>query len=173
MGTAPEPNLRPPVLLTSDHETASFDCGQPELDNWLKSRALRNQSSNASRTYVICEGAGVIAYYALAAGSVRHVAAIGRARRNMPDPVPAMVLGRLAIHKDWQGKGLGGDLLRDALLRTLQAADIIGIKVVLVHAISEAAKRFYQHYGFRASPISSMTLMITLDDIRTALRMPD
>jgi GNAT superfamily N-acetyltransferase len=130
---------------------------------------LPNQESGASRTYVICAGRRVVGYYALAAGAVAHAEATGRARRNMPDPVPVMVVGRLAIDRGFRGRGLGRFLLRDAVLRTMQAAEIAGIRAVLVHAISEDAKRFYQHCGFQPSPVDPMTLMITLRDARQAL----
>ena len=167
------PTLLAPVLLNPKHDLSQFDCGLPEFSRWLKVHALKNQSPGASRTYVLCQATHVVGYYALAAGSVQHEAAIGKARRNMPDPVPAMILGRLAVHTDWQSKGLGGDLLRDAVLRTLHAADIAGIKVILVHAISDEAKQFYEHYGFRSSSIDPMTLMITLDDAKAALGITD
>ena len=97
-------------------------------------------------------------------GAVAHAHAPGRARRNMPDPVPVMVIGRLAVHKDYQGKKIGPSLLRDAVLRTLQAADIAGIRAILVHAISERARQFYEECGFIASPMDPMTLMITVSE---------
>ena len=158
-----------PERLEQDHDVSAFDSGTPVLDDWLRRRALRNQDSGASRTYVICEGRRVVGYYALAAGAVAHAEATGRARRNMPEPIPVMVLGRLAIDALCQGRGLGRALLQDAVLRTLQAADIAGIRALLVHAISEDAKRFYERCGFRPSPIDPMTLMMTLKDARLAL----
>ncbi|HLI85422.1 MAG TPA: GNAT family N-acetyltransferase [Bryobacteraceae bacterium] len=134
----------------------------------MRRRALPNEESGASRTYVVCTGKRVIGYYSLAMGAVSHVLAPGRVRRNMPDPVPAMVLGRLAIDKAYKGAGLGTGLLRDAVLRTLQAADIASIRVLLVHAISDAAKRFYERHGFVPSPVDPMTVMITLTEaVRT------
>lgn len=135
----------------------------------MRRRALGNQESGASRTYVICAGRRVVGYYALAVGAVAHAEATGRTRRNMPDPVPVMVLGRFAIDAACQGGGLGRALLRDAALRTLQAADIAGIRAILVHAISEDARRFYQRCGFQPSPVDPMTLMITLRDAEQAL----
>ena len=135
----------------------------------MRRRALGNQESGASRTYVICAGRRVVGYYALAVGAVAHAEATGRTRRNMPDPVPVMVLGRFAIDAACQGGGLGRALLRDATLRTLQAADIAGIRAILVHAISEDARRFYQRCGFQPSPVDPMTLMITLRDGEQAL----
>ncbi len=106
---------------------------------------------------------------ALAAGAVLQAAATGRVRRNMPEPVPVMVLGRLAVDRAHQGTGLGVALLRDALLRTLQAGEVAGIRAVLLHAVSDEAKRFYLHHGFAESPIDPMTMMITLGDIEKAL----
>jgi GNAT superfamily N-acetyltransferase len=158
-----------PEKLKPDHDLSSFDSGASVLDDWLRRRALPNQESGASRTYVICAGRRVVGYYALAAGAVAHAEATGRARRNMPDPVPVMVVGRLAIDRGFRGRGLGRFLLRDAVLRTMQAAEIAGIRAILVHAISEDAKRFYERCGFQPSPVDPMTLMITLRDARQAL----
>lgn len=155
--------------LREDHDISSFESGTPVLDDWLRQRALANQARGASRTYVLCAGKRVVGYYALAVGAVAQVEATGRTRRNMPDPIPVMVIGRLAIDLGWQGGGLGRALLRDAVLRTMQAAEIAGIRAVLVHAISEDAKRFYERCGFRPSPIDPMTLMITLGDAERAL----
>lgn len=155
--------------LREDHDISSFESGTPVLDDWLRQRALANQERGASRIYVVCAGKRVVGYYALAVGAVAQVEATGRTRRNMPDPIPVMVIGRLAIDLGWQGGGLGRALLRDAVLRTMQAAEIAGIRAVLVHAISEDAKRFYERCGFRPSPIDPMTLMITLGDAERAL----
>ncbi len=154
--------LSAPEKLRADHDLSAFECGEPALDDWLRKRALQNEESGASRTYVVCAGHQVAGYYALAVGAVAHAQAPGRVRRNMPDPVPVMVIGRLAVHKDYQGKKIGPGLLRDAVLRTLQASDIAGIRAILVHAISERARRFYEDCGFIASPIDPMTLMITV-----------
>jgi GNAT superfamily N-acetyltransferase len=139
------------------------------MDDWLRKRALANEVTGASRTYVVCAGGRVVGYYELASGGVAQVQAPGRVRRNMPDPVPVMILGRLAVDRIWQGRNLGRSLLRDAVLRTLQAAEIGGIRAILVHAISEEAKRFYQRYGFGESPVDSMTLMMTVADAEKAL----
>lgn len=152
---------RTPEKLTAKHDIAEFDSGEPLLDDWLRRRALPNEASGASRTYVVCVGRKVAGYYALSTGAIGHTHARGRLKRNMPDPIPVMVLGRLAVDKAWHGKGVGTGLLRDAVLRTLQAAEIAGVRAILVHAISEAAKRFYEKYGFVASPVDPMTVMIT------------
>ena len=164
-----EEDISAPEKLKPDHDFSSFDSGTPVLDDWLRRRALPNQESGASRTYVICAGNRVVGYYALAAGAVARAEATGRTRRNMPDPVPVMVMGRLAIDSAYQGRGLGRALLRDAVLRTAQAAEIAGIRALLVHAISEDAKRFYERCGFRPSPLDPMTLMITMRDALQAL----
>ena len=159
----------PPERLSADHDFSSFNSGTPVLDDWLRRRGLPNQDSGASRTYVICAGDRVIGYYALAAGAVAQEEANGRARRNMPNPIPAMVLGRLAIDVAYRGRGLGRALLRDAILRSAQAAEIAGIRVLLVHALSVDARNFYERCGFQASPLDPMTLMITLGDIEQPL----
>lgn len=162
MTTRPEP-------LTREHVLEPFRSGIASLDSWLKQRALHNEREHASRTYVLCEESRVIAYYSLAVGSVPSAEVPGRIRRNMPDPIPVMILGRLAIDAQWQGRGLGGDLLRDALLRTLSAAEIAGIRALLVHAISAEAKRFYERFGFRECPERPMTLVVALHDARAML----
>jgi GNAT superfamily N-acetyltransferase len=154
-----------PVKLNSLHQIETFDSGNSQLDEWLKGRALKNESEGASRTYVLCDGQAVIAYYCLATGAVAHTAATGKVRRNMPDPIPVMVIGRLAVDRNWQGCGLGSALLRDAILRTLQAAEIAGIRAILVHAISEDAKQFYQKFGFTVSPLDPMTLLVKLSEV--------
>ena len=162
-------SLTPPEKLREDHDLSRFQCGEPALDDWLRRRALQNEESGASRTYVVCIGPRVLGYYALAVGAVAHAGAPGRIRRNMPDPVPVMILGRLAVDLELHGHGLGQGLLRDALLRTLQAADIAGIRAILVHAISSAAQRFYERHGFVRSPIDPMMLMIPLADVAREL----
>ncbi len=173
MGLEPDKQqLSAPEKLNSSHEIDNFDSGNSELDNWLKRRARKNESGGASRTYVVCIGQVVVAYYCLANGAVAQTMATGRVRRNMPDPIPVMVIGRLAVDRSWQSKGIGRALLRDAILRTLQAAEIAGIRAILVHAISENAKQFYEKCGFTASPIEPMTLMVTVDDARSAVGWP-
>jgi GNAT superfamily N-acetyltransferase len=140
------------------------------LNDWLRRRALQNQQTGASSTYVVLDKIRVVGYYSLAAGSVERETAPGRVRRNTPDPVPVVVLGRLAVDRVFQGQGLGRALLRDAVLRTLQAADIIGVRAILVHALSEQAKKFYEDCGFAPSPINPLTLMITVSEAISVLR---
>ena len=158
------PELRPPEKLNSSHQIESFDSGNSQLDDWLKRRALKNELEGASRTYVLCAEDIVVAYYCLANGAVAQITATGKVRRNMPDPIPVMIIGRLAVAQQWHGMGIGRALLRDAVLRTLQAAEIAGIRAILVHAISEDAKQFYEKCGFTASAIEPMVLMVKVSD---------
>ncbi|HEY1210298.1 MAG TPA: GNAT family N-acetyltransferase [Terracidiphilus sp.] len=169
-GLPPEAHISAPEKLTAAHDLSQFQCGEPELDDWLRRRALSNEEHGASRTYVICIGRRVVGYYALAAGAVAHAHAPGRVRRNMPNPVPVMVIGRLASDLGFQGRGIGSALLRDAVLRTAQAAEIAGVRAILVHAISESAKKFYERSGFIASPVDPLTLMITVAEAANSLR---
>jgi hypothetical protein len=159
-----------PEKLSAEHDLSGFDSREPLLDEWLRRRGLQNETSGASRTYVVCAGTRVVGYYTLAVGAVAHVEAPGRVRRNMPDPVPAMVLGRLAVDRAFQRRYIGAGLLCDAVLRTVQAAEIAGIRAILVHAISEEAKRFNEGYGFVTSPVDPLTVMITLAEAVKILR---
>jgi len=161
---------QPPEKLGAEHNVSAFDCGEPVLNDWLRRRAFQNQRSGASSTYVVLDKMRVVAYYSLAAGSVARETASGRTRRNVPDPVPVVVLGRLAVDRTCQNQGLGRALLRDAVLRTLQAADIIGVRAILVHALSEQAKSFYEKCGFEPSPINPLPLMINVADANMAVR---
>ncbi len=163
-------NLASPRPLSAEDDLSHFESGEPSLDDWLRRRARANQASGASRTYVVCQdNRAVVAYYALASGAVDLEQATGRLRRNTPDPVPVVVLGRLAIDRRHQGKGLGRALVKDASLRILQAAETIGVRGVLVHALSAEAAAFYRAAGFEASPLDPATLMATLADLRGAL----
>ncbi|WP_016877386.1 GNAT family N-acetyltransferase [Chlorogloeopsis fritschii] len=161
--------LQPPQPIKPEHQLEDFDSGSSELNDWLRKRALKNEASGASRTYVVTVGQKVIAYYCLANGSVVNTQAPSRVRRNMPDPIPVMVIGRLAVDCNWHSQGIGRGLVRDAVLRTLQAAKIAGIRAILVHAISEQAKQFYLKCGFIPSPVATMTLMVTIADAKDAL----
>lgn len=161
--------IRPPEKLSAKHDVSGFESGEPVLDEWLRRRALKNEASGASRTYVVCADKTVVGYYTLAVGAVALVEATGRVRRNMPDPLPVMVLGRLAVDQEHQRRGIGTGLLRDAILRTVQAAEIAGIRAILVHALSESAKHFYEDWGFVASPVDPLTVMITVTEAVTLL----
>jgi GNAT superfamily N-acetyltransferase len=164
--------LSAPQPLADQHQLADFDSGVPSLDDWLKRRAAKNQTNGSSRTYVVCEGDAVIGYYCLAAGAIGHAEAPSSMKRNRPDPVPVLVLGRLAIHKDHHLKGIGTALLNDAIRRTILAADIAGVTALLVHAISEPARRFYLSRGLIESPVRPMTLCLMLATVEQALREP-
>lgn len=161
--------LRPPEPLTDDHQTDGFDSAEPALDDWLRRRALANQASGATRTYVVCEGKRVVAYCALASGAIAQGAAPGKFRRNMPDSIPVAVLARLAVDVNHQRRGLGRALFRDAARRVAHAADAIGIRGIVVHAISEKAREFYISLGFDPCPADGMTLVVTLRDLRATL----
>lgn len=162
--------VREPEPLAPEHDIAGFDCGVTSLNSWLVRRAAANQVSGASRTFVACEHTRVVAYYALASSAVTPAAAPGRFRRNMPDPVPVVVLGRLAVATSHQGMGFGRGLFEDAALRVIHAADAIGIRGMVVHALSPEARAFYIGLGLDESPLDPMTLMATVSDLRAATR---
>jgi len=160
-------DLSAPQPLAATHVLDEFACGETSLDEWLKRRALTNQLSGASRTFVVADQGGrVHGYYAMAAGAVSHQAATGAVRRNMPDPVPVMVLARLAVDHRAQGIQLGGALLQDAVHRAVAISQNVGVRALLVHALHDRAKAFYGHYGFQASPLDPMTLMLRLQAVR-------
>jgi len=154
--------LEAPALLNEGHLIDGFASGTASLDDWLKRRARANQTSGASRTYVVAEAGRVVGYYCLASGALALNDAPGGLKRNMPDPIPMAILGRLAVDQTWQGRGLGAALLRDAIERTQAAAAILGIRGLLVHALSEEAKAFYEYHGFVASTSRPMTMLISL-----------
>jgi GNAT superfamily N-acetyltransferase len=160
--------LSSPQPLATTHVLNEFACGESSLDEWLKRRALTNQLSGASRTFVVTDqDSRVYGYYAMAAGAVSHQAATSSVRRNMPDPVPVMVLARLAIDQSAQGSKLGAALLQDAVNRAVAVSQHTGVRALLVHALHDRAKRFYAHYGFRESPQQPMTLMLRLNSVKT------
>ncbi|GAB6058756.1 GNAT family N-acetyltransferase [Desulfonatronum parangueonense] len=157
--------LDPPTPVTSLYHLEEFDCGTPVLNAWLIKQALRNEASGASRTFIVGKERVVVGYYALAAGSVERMNAPGRIRRNMPEPLPVMVLGRLAVDIRWQGQGIGKGMLKDALLRTLAVSRQAGIRALVVHAISEETRLFYIRHGFLESPLDELTLMLGLENL--------
>jgi GNAT superfamily N-acetyltransferase len=163
----------PPEPLSPDHALDGFACGETSLDDWLKRRALKNQASGASRCFVVCDGDAVIGYYSLSAGGIHQEAAPKPMRRSMPDPLPVLLLGRMAIDRRHHNKGLGRALLRDAMLRSVHVASNAGVFAILVHALSEQAKRFYLSRGFVESPLQPKTLMMTLATARAILAEPD
>lgn len=162
MLSAPEP-------LAEQHQVDGFASGVASLDDWLRRRAKANQQSGATRTFVACDGRVVVAYYALASSAVAVAATPGKFRRNMPDPIPVVVLARLAIHRSHQRQGLGRALFQDAGRRVLNAADAIGIRGLLVHALSDDAAAFYRSLGLSPSPLDPMTLMVTIADLRACV----
>ena len=156
--------LSAPQPLAATHLLDEFASGEASLDEWLKRRALANQLSGASRTFVVADSQGrVFGYYAMAAGAVSRQIATSGVRRNMPDPVPVMVLARLAIDHRAQGIKLGAALLQDAVNRAVNVAQNAGVRALLVHALHDRAKQFYEHYGFQESPQHPMTLMLRLN----------
>ncbi len=160
--------LLAPQPLIDTHRVDDFSCGEPSLDEWLKRRALTNQLSGASRTFVAADIEGLVfGYYAMAAGAVSHLLATTAIRRNMPDPVPVMVLGRLAVDHRAQGVNLGGALLQDAVRRALVVSQNAGVRALMVHALNDSARQFYEHFGFQVSPQHPMTLMLRLHHITT------
>jgi GNAT superfamily N-acetyltransferase len=165
----PGVNLSAPAPLADHHQFGAFNSGVGTLDEWLRRRARANQVSGASRSFVICAGDIVVGYYALASGAVSAASAPSRFRRNMPEPIPVAVLGRLAVDQTWHGRGIGRALFRDSALRVMQASEAIGIRGMLVHAISDQAKAFYLALGLSQSPLEPMTLMVTLADLRATL----
>lgn len=167
-GQGPAARYTPPTAISSGHELGGFACGQAALDDWLRHRALRAEGASA-RTYVVCESRMVVGYYCLATGGARHDGVNAKLRRNMPDPIPMMVLGRLAIDHRHQRRGLGGALLRDAMLRIVQANRIAGFRALAVHAKDDEAVAFYVRYGFVESPPGGRTLFLPVETIIAAL----
>jgi len=159
--------LSSPEPLSSEHRLDEFECGELVLDEWLKRRAQANQLSGGSRTFVVTDQDNrVCGYYAMAAGAVAHQMATSPVRRNMPDPVPVMVLARLAVDQRAQGMHLGAALLQDAVNRAVAVSYNAGVRALLVHALHDRAKQFYEHYGFQASPVHPMTLMLRLSGVK-------
>lgn len=164
MNLQPGLQLSAPQPLAAAHFLDGFDCGETVLDEWLKRRAMSNQSSGASRTFVVVDQSDrIFGYYAMAAGAVSHQMATSSVRRNMPDPVPVMVLARLAVDLRAQGIKLGASLLQDAVNRAVVVSRNAGVRALLVQALHDRAKSFYEHYGFQASPLHPMTLMLRLN----------
>ncbi|OBI88556.1 GNAT family N-acetyltransferase [Mycobacterium asiaticum] len=156
-----------PIRETDD--PAGFDSGEPALDDYLRRRALANHVGGASRCYVTCQDARVVGYYAMSAGAVSHTGCAGKFRRNMPDPIPVIPLSRLAIDRKHQGGGLGESLLRDAIARAVQAAEQIGVRAILVHAIHDNARNFYTRFNFEPSPTDPLHLMLLIKDAKASV----
>jgi GNAT superfamily N-acetyltransferase len=174
-----EPREKPPLSavekLTNEHDTSSFYSAKPALDDWLRRFALANQQSDSARTYVVHRGGRVVAYYSLAAGSVRRDDSPARVAKGLAQhPIGVILLARLAVDRSEQGGGLGlgKRLLVDALSRSLAAADSIGVRAVLVHVIDDEAAAFYKRYGFEPSPLDPKQLMLLMKDLRATLKSP-
>ncbi len=162
------PSFVAPVLLTEAHDSSTFDSGEPVLDDWLRHRAWNNLQTAASRTYVVCPASSlrVVGYFALSMGQILAQETVGSMRRNMPKHIPAVTLGRLAIDRAWQGKGLGRALLSDVIQRSLRASNEVSARLVIVHAISPAAEAFYLHHGFTRLPVETPTLALDMVKLR-------
>jgi GNAT superfamily N-acetyltransferase len=163
--------LKPPEPITAEHLVDDFDCGNEQLGSWLRRRALQNHRSGATRVYVVCatRTQRIAGYYGLATAEIQHEKLPSRSRRNMPDPVPALLLGRLAVSLDHQGKGLGADLLAHAVQRSLDVSKIVGVRLLLVHAFDENAAAFYRHNGFSLLPGQVRTLALDLIRLRSKM----
>ena len=163
-------SITAPALLTAEHDTTHFNCAHESLTQWLQKHALANNEKRGSRTHVVCDGTRVFGFYALAAGSVQHENSPKSLTRNMPKPIPAIVLGRLAVDVAYQGRGIGAGLLQDAVFRSLNAAQDIAARVLLCHAIDDAARRFYIGHGFLSSPVEDLTVMLDLSKVAALLK---
>lgn len=172
MASLPSNAIRPGTeKLTREHQLADFDCGTPSLNEWLIRFALQNQQADAARTYVACRDMRAVGYYSLVAASVQRGDAPQRIAKGLAShPIGMILLARLAVGRREKGQGLGKALLKDALLRIAQAAEIVGVRAVLVHAIDDDARRFYQHFDFEPSPVDPMHLMLLMKDLRALLR---
>lgn len=167
----PKPSLSKVEPISESHDVSQFDCGAHEsLNHWLKRFALTNQNNESARTYVVHRSGSVVGYYSISAGSVSVEEAPSRVAKGLArHPVPVILLARLAVDRDEKGTGLGKALLKDALLRIAHAADIVGARAVLVHAVDEQARKFYQHFGFEASPLHELQLMLLMKDLRKSI----
>lgn len=159
-----------PQRITSEHITENFDCGEISLNNWLQKRALKNDVGDASRTYVVCCDNIVVAYYSLHLGCIQHSDAVRKIKRNMPDPIPAIVLGRLAVDLNHQGQGLAKGLMKDMFLRAIRVSDLAGTKAVLVKALNDRVTAFYQAFGFVQSKTDSLLLMKAISEVRASFK---
>lgn len=154
--------LSAPERIAPHHDVSGFSCGEAVLDDWLRQRALKNEHARASRSYVVCVGKTVAAYYSLAAGSIEHAFVPSGIRRDMPRPIPVLILARLAVDARYAGKSIGTALVRDALARTFKVAEEIGVRALLVHARNENPAHFYKRLGFTVSPMDPLVLMLPL-----------
>lgn len=158
-----------PELLRPDHLLDGFDCGDETLNWWLTNRALHNQAGGASRTWVVTADGRVVAFYTSSTTVVLRDEATKRAARNQPDTLPALLLGRLAVDVNQQGRGYGAALLKHFILKSLEVSHITGVRVMLVHAKDEVAADFYRRFGFEASPVNELTMMLLVKDAVAAI----
>ena len=156
-----------PTLLTNEHQTSTFQCGVEELDTWLTKQALKSQKRGTARVYVVTETENqqVVGYYAIAMGSVSRAAAFSTLRRNSPDPIPMVILARLGVDNTYQGRGIAAGLLKDCVIRSVQAMSAVGGAGILVHAIDSTAQTFYKKFGFKESTFDPLILMARVCDI--------
>jgi GNAT superfamily N-acetyltransferase len=162
-------SLDGPLILRADHHLDTFDSGTPTLDTWLRRHGLDNQRSGASRTWVVTDDASrVTAFYASATSAILRSRATGRVARNQPDELPAILLARMAVDLDHRGRGLGAALLKHFVVKSLEVAALVGVRLMLVHAKNDAARDFYVHHGFEPSPIDDRTLMLLIADVRAS-----
>ena len=168
------PPVKPQIVkLDRNHSTSAFNCGAAPLNLYLQRYALVNQSAGGAQTYAAVTNGEVVGYYSLSTASVEYEHAPDRTRKGLArHPVPVILLARLAVDHTWQGKGLGAALLLDALRRIVSAADIVGIRAVLVHAKDESAQRFYQHFDFDPSPVDPFHLFLLVKEIARLLKAP-
>ncbi len=164
-------SVTPPEPLGEQHDTSQFDSGVSGLDAWLRNKARLNEARGGARTYVVCDGDQVIGFYSLAASAVERRRLSSRVGRNMPEPVPVILLGQLAVDSRHRGRGLGSDLLVDAARRSLAAADVIGARAIIVHALDERAKAFYGRFGFRPfSDREPLMLILRISELKALLQ---
>ena len=159
-----------PEPLSAHHDASMFDSGAESLDAWLKSKGRLNEAKGGARTYVVCEGERVIAFYSLAAGSVERRRVSSRVGRSMPEPIPVILLGQLAVDSQFQGRGLGGDFIVDASRRALAAAGLIGARALITQALDEEARNFYERFGFRVfSEREPLMLLLRISELRDVI----
>ena len=162
--------LSPPSLLNDSHILDDFDCGNATLNNWLKRYAMQNQRANSAKTFIVCDTNHVVGFYSLAVGSIEHEVASQRTKKGLArHPIPVMLLARLAVDIKYQGKKIGCGLLKDALLRTLEASEHAGIRAIFVDAKNENARKFYVNFDFEPSPVDSLKLMLLMKDIQKSI----
>jgi GNAT superfamily N-acetyltransferase len=156
-----------PELLTPEHLLSGFDCGTAALNAWLGGRAIKNQAAGTTRTWVVVEAGTreVVAFYASSTASIIRESVPKRMARNQPEELPAVLLARMAVDVRHQGKGLGAALLKHFMLKALEVAQSVGVRVLLIHAKDDAARSFYSHYGFVQSPIDPLVLMMLLPKV--------